>query len=89
MRKKDLPGSNHRKRFVTMNYDELYVVSDLHMGGEIKVKNGVTKNLQIFNKGDQLADFIKYLTQIDDKKVGLVLNGDIVDFLAEENAKTV
>lgn len=87
MRKKDLPGSNHRKRFVTMNYDELYVVSDLHMGGEIKVKNGVTKNLQIFNKGDQLADFIKYLTQIDDKKVGLVLNGDIVDFLAEENAK--
>ena len=59
-----------------MNFDELYVVSDLHFGG--------LSGFQIFSKGDRLAATIKRLARKSpNKKLGLVLNGDIVDFLAE------
>ena len=57
-------------------FDELYVISDLHLGG----KTG----FQIFNQGASLAAFIEGLTgKPQDRRVGLVLNGDTVDFLAE------
>ncbi len=36
-------------------FDELYVISDLHMGG---TKEG-TRNFRIFNRGDRLARFIR------------------------------
>jgi len=62
---------------------ELHIVSDLHLGG-INV-NG--KNLQIFNQGTRLANFIKNITiHRPGDRIGLVLNGDIVDFLAESPA---
>ena len=58
------------------SFDELYVISDLHLGG----KTG----FQIFNQGATLAAFIKGLTgKPPNRRVGLVLNGDTVDFLAE------
>jgi UDP-2,3-diacylglucosamine pyrophosphatase LpxH len=57
------------------SFDELHVISDLHFGG----KSG----FQIFCQGDTLAAFIRKLAQPSDRQVGLVLNGDIVDFLAE------
>ncbi len=58
------------------SFDELYVISDLHLGG----KTG----FQIFNQGAALAAFIKDLTdKPQERRVGLVLNGDTVDFLAE------
>ncbi len=60
-------------------YDELHVVSDLHLGGEIK--DG--RNFQIFNQGERLGKFITNLAERPVGKIGLVLNGDIVDFLAE------
>lgn len=60
------------------SFDELYVISDLHLGG----KTG----FQIFNQGAALAAFIQDLTgKPANRRVGLVLNGDTVDFLAEAN----
>src|SRR5262245_48819506 len=57
--------------------DELYSVSDLHLGGP--------PGLQIFNQGTRLAAFIDLLAaRPKERKVSLVLNGDIVDFLAED-----
>ena len=58
------------------SFDELYVISDLHLGGKA--------GFQIFNQSDTLAAFIKSLTgKPPDQRVGLVLNGDTVDFLSE------
>ncbi len=62
-----------------MVFDELHVVSDLHLGGE--------PGFQIFNQGDVLAATIRRLSAAEsDRRIGLVLNGDIVDFLAERPA---
>ncbi|MEJ2731477.1 MAG: metallophosphoesterase [Deltaproteobacteria bacterium] len=59
-------------------FNELHVVSDLHLGGK--------PGFQIFCQGDTLANFITMCAQPSDRKIGLVLNGDIVDFLAEAPA---
>jgi len=59
-------------------YQELYVVSDLHMGGP--------SGFQIFNRGRRLAAFIDHVaTQRPEGQVALVLDGDVVDSLAETN----
>ena len=64
-------------------FDILHVISDLHLGG---VKN-TEKNFQVFNQGKRLGEFIDNLAQeAPTKQLALVLNGDIVDFLAENNA---
>lgn len=57
-------------------FDELHVISDLHLGG----KTG----FQICNKGLRLGRTIEKFSQAGARRVGLVLNGDIVDFLAED-----
>jgi hypothetical protein len=63
------------------HYDELYVVSDLHMGGE---KSG-GRDFQIFNRGKRLANLVRHIMrQRPDGDVALVLNGDIIDSLAED-----
>ena len=63
------------------HYDELWIVSDLHMGGE---RTGV-RNFQIFRRGERLANFIRYVTdQRPGDDVALLLNGDIIDSLAED-----
>ncbi len=63
-----------------MKFDELHVVSDLHFGG--------TPGFQIFNQGAALAATIRNIASQDTgntgRKVGFVMNGDIVDFLAEK-----
>lgn len=60
--------------------DQLHVVSDLHLGG--------VPGHQIFNQGPALARVIDHLASMPPgRRVGLVLNGDIVDFLAAEDAK--
>lgn len=58
-------------------FDRLYVISDLHMGGE--------GDFKIFHQGPRLAAFIDHVASQsrDGVEVGLVLNGDVVDFLAE------
>src|SRR6185436_14870191 len=58
------------------SYDQLHVISDLHLGGP--------KGRQIFNQGPALAAVIDHLAALDKGlEVGLLLNGDIVDFLAD------
>lgn len=60
------------------SYCDLFVVSDLHLGG--------LPGQQIFCQGPLLAQLIDYAAAQparDAGRVGLVLAGDIVDFLAE------
>lgn len=62
-------------------YDELWVVSDIHMGGE----RTADRNFQIFRRGARLAAVIDRLKAVrPGEQVALVLNGDIIDSLAEE-----
>ncbi|MEZ4266470.1 MAG: metallophosphoesterase [Myxococcota bacterium] len=59
--------------------DELFVVSDLHLGGPA--------GRQIFNQERELAGLIDHVAaRPAGRTAALVLNGDIVDFLAEEGA---
>lgn len=58
------------------SYDQLHVISDLHLGGQ--------KGRQIFNQGPALAAVIDHLAALDrGLRVGLLINGDIIDFLAD------
>lgn len=59
--------------------DQIHVVSDLHLGGAL--------GHQIFKEGPALAAVIDHLATAPARRVGLVLNGDIVDFLAADDAK--
>ncbi len=66
---------------MTNLYQELYVISDLHLGGE--------EGFQIFRLGKELAALIGRLAEkplAADGRLGLVINGDSVDFLAEPGA---
>ncbi len=57
-------------------FDDLFVISDIHLGGEA--------GFQVFNQQKALSSLIRGLAERDEnREVGLVLNGDIVDFLAE------
>lgn len=60
-------------------FSELYSISDLHMGGK--------PGFQIFKQGPLLAEFIRRLAvkPTDGGPLGLVINGDTVDFLAEQD----
>ena len=62
-----------------LSFDELHVVSDLHLGG--------AEGFQIFDAGAELAWLADQVT--DSKAAGLaalVINGDFIDFLAEAPA---
>src|SRR5262249_8290911 len=57
-------------------------ISDIHMGGE----RSAGRNFQIFNRGERLARFIRSLNvRRPQDEVALVLNGDIIDSLAEDS----
>ncbi len=58
-------------------YDEVHSVSDLHFGG--------TPGFQVFKLGSTLAKLIDHLRRKPKgRRVALVINGDFVDFLAEQ-----
>lgn len=65
-------------------FDELYVISDLHLGG--------AAGFQIFDQAHELRAFLDSLAKganaksAAEKSVALVINGDLVDFLADEKA---
>ena len=59
-------------------FDHVSVISDLHMGGP--------SNFQIFGQASLLAAFIDDLIQQPASNSALVINGDMVDFLAENPA---
>jgi UDP-2,3-diacylglucosamine pyrophosphatase LpxH len=64
---------------VTTTFDEVYSVSDLHLGG--------ARGFQIFDQGELLGATIRALAaRPPERDVALVLNGDVVDFLAEPGA---
>jgi UDP-2,3-diacylglucosamine pyrophosphatase LpxH len=57
-------------------YDEIHVVSDLHMGG--------SEGFQIFRETKRLANYIRWVAgQRPGGHVALILNGDVIDTLAE------
>ncbi|MBU0944833.1 MAG: hypothetical protein KJ804_08070 [Proteobacteria bacterium] len=59
-------------------YDEVHVISDLHMGGKA--------GFQILSETAKLAGYIRWVgEQRPDGRLALVLNGDVIDTLAEES----
>lgn len=56
-------------------FSELHCISDLHLGGP--------PGRQIFDQGSRLSKLISYLRARQTPRLGLVINGDVVDFLAE------
>lgn len=42
---------------------------------------------QVFSEGTRLAGFIDYLIRLESESLCLVLNGDVVDFLAEDDSQ--
>jgi UDP-2,3-diacylglucosamine pyrophosphatase LpxH len=61
---------------------EVFIISDLHIGGA--AGNTVyERGFKLCTHSDILADFINQITAIE-TPVELVINGDMVDFLAEE-----
>ena len=62
-------------------YSEIYILSDIHLGG----RRDAQDNLQIFNRGERLGNLIRWIAeQRIDEEVALILNGDIIDSLAED-----
>jgi UDP-2,3-diacylglucosamine pyrophosphatase LpxH len=59
-------------------FDEIYVVSDLHLGGE--------PGSQIFNSCAELVELVGYVRARRVENIAFVINGDFVDFLAEPGA---
>lgn len=62
------------------HFQYLFAVSDLHLGGR--------EGFQVFDQGPALAWVIDHLRQkASTENLALILNGDIVDFLAEEPSR--
>jgi UDP-2,3-diacylglucosamine pyrophosphatase LpxH len=60
-------------------FDEIHVVSDLHMGGK--------PGFQILRETTRLANHVRWVaSQRSAGRVALVLNGDVIDTLAEDIA---
>ena len=59
-------------------FDEVHVVSDLHMGG-------APADFQILRETQRLSQFIRWVArQRPEGQVAFVLNGDVLDTLAEK-----
>jgi UDP-2,3-diacylglucosamine pyrophosphatase LpxH len=68
----------------------VYVISDLHLGGDYPVPREPGKRgFRLCTRADAVAQFIDSLTQkfVRQGPSELVLNGDTVDFLAEHDEK--
>jgi hypothetical protein len=70
------------------SYDLVYSVSDLHLGGRIGRVPGSMEVLptQAMGSAKRLAQWIKHITPSSPPlsgEIGLVINGDFIDFLAE------
>ena len=76
----------------SLQFDELHVVSDLHLGGELNPEDP-RSNFQIFDQGELFQTCVNRL--IKEPMPGsnqrgkwcLVVNGDLVDFLAKPDPK--
>lgn len=62
-----------------LDLDEIYIVSDLHLGGET--------GFQIFASAVEFEALVEYLIgRPKSRRVGLIINGDFVDFLAQSSS---
>ncbi len=60
-----------------LQFDELFIVSDLHFGGEA--------GFQIFASTAEFVALVKHVENLaSERKAALVINGDFIDFLAEQ-----
>ena len=67
------------------NGREVYLISDLHLGGvQPTTDDPDDRGFRICTHGAQLAQFVDALAA-KPPSVELIINGDMVDFLAEEN----
>ena len=76
---------------MTTARQRVYVISDLHLGGAPPAHPG-ERGFQLCTQVDALAAFIDQLAAqpvCPDDRVELVINGDFVDFLAEEGPVAV
>ena len=64
---------------------EIYIISDLHIGGAAPQQHE-HRGFQIATHTKELATFIHEIADRNDAEIELIINGDIVDFLAEKNA---
>ncbi|MBC7821979.1 MAG: metallophosphoesterase, partial [Planctomycetaceae bacterium] len=72
----------------SLQFDELHVVSDLHLGGT-KHATDPRQNFQIFDQAGLFSACVDRLLR-ERRQPGqmcFVVNGDLVDFLAEPNPK--
>jgi UDP-2,3-diacylglucosamine pyrophosphatase LpxH len=60
-----------------------YVISDLHLGGRFPAAAG-DRGFRMMDRPDALASFILAVTRDKVPSTELVINGDFIDFLAEE-----
>ena len=67
-----------------MTSKEIYIISDLHIGGAAP-QNNEARGFQIATHTKELAAFINEIANRNDAEIELIINGDIVDFLAEKN----
>jgi len=69
-------------------YQTVYVISDLHLGGYVERYRDEMRDYRIFQDGAALAWFIRdvVLTDPSTGRIALVINGDLVDFLAVKDA---
>src|SRR5580698_7574360 len=68
------------------NARRVYVISDLHLGGVYSEKTG-GRGFRINTQVEKLAGFVHSLAaQPAEPKIELIINGDMVDFLAERGA---
>lgn len=72
-------------------YDTLHIVSDLHLGGASSNERSRPDGpvpVQAFGRGDRLAKWIRgTLGAPEDHRIGVVINGDFIDFLAENQGQ--
>lgn len=59
-------------------FDRLYFISDLHLGGR--------RGAEVFNSHNELQAFLRWVGTHGDR-VALVLGGDLIDFLSFQDAK--
>ena len=64
----------------------VFVISDLHLGG-VYGKNDNARGFRMNTHVEDLAGFVQTLAQTpsNGRKVELIINGDMVDFLAEKD----
>ncbi|MGB1204708.1 MAG: metallophosphoesterase [Chitinophagales bacterium] len=68
-----------------MNNKEIYIISDLHIGGAAPINDEI-RGFQIATHTKELAIFIHKIAIRNDAEIELIINGDMVDFLAEKKS---